>query len=156
MGIGQKMAVSFFLCTALTALGQVEVTEANHGSAQLDANHGHFHGGSDLAFKIKLDNPLPPGARFDVRLSPVGVNQEISVSSAEPANKDRTEFLLHAKLPEGALAGEWHIALIWLFLPGTSWTSSQISTNDLRFFVEGPKIDLPTRGTATLVSPHSL
>jgi hypothetical protein len=53
---------------------------------------------------MKLNEPLPEGARFDVRLSPVSVNQvsvneELTVSSQEPLDKDRKEFLLKLKVP---------------------------------------------------------
>jgi hypothetical protein len=122
-----------------------------HASAEIQSDVAHIRPGSDLTFKMVLDDPLPEGARFDVRLSPVAVNQQMTVSSAEPANKERTEFILHAKLPEGALPGEWHISTVYLFLAGSSWTGSTLATNDMRFVVEGPKVEIPTKGTATII-----
>ena len=104
---------------------------------------------------MMLNQPLPDGANFSVRLSPSTTDQELPVGSGDPINKDRTEFLLKAKLPQKLVPGEWHIKVVWLFLPGTSWTSSTLSTNpDFKFFVDGPKIDIPTQATATLVANH--
>ena len=47
-----------------------------------------------MTFKMTLNEPLPQGAHFNVRLSPIKADQEIDVSSSGPANKERTEFLL--------------------------------------------------------------
>jgi hypothetical protein len=58
----------------------------------------------DLTFKVTLNEP--ERARFDVRLSPVGVVQELPVSSGEPADKDLKEFILHTKLPDAAYGGD--------------------------------------------------
>ena len=124
-------------------------------STQSGAPDGHLRGGGDLAFKMKLNEPLPEGARFDVRLSPVGVDQEVAVQSGEPTNKERTEFTLRTKLPEGAVPGEWHIKVVYLFLAGASWTNNTLATNaDFRFVVEGPKFEIPTKATGTLVDDH--
>jgi hypothetical protein len=144
------------ICAApAISIAQAQAPDVNLTSAHVEIPNDHFHGGSDLTFKIELNEPLPEGARFDVRLSPVGVDQEIPVSSGEPANKERTEFILKTKLPEKAAPGEWHIKVVWLFLPGASWTSNTLATNaDFRFVVEGPKIEIPTKATATLVSDH--
>jgi hypothetical protein len=112
----------------------------------------HIRGGSDLIFKMKLNEALPEGARFDVRLSPVTADQEITVSSGDPANRERTEFILKTRLPEKVVPGEWHIKIVYLFLAGASWTSNTLATNpDFRFVVEGPKVEIPTRATASLV-----
>ena len=73
------------------------------------------------------------------------------MSSGEPVNKERTEFILRTKLPEGALPGDWHIKVIYMFLAGTSWTNNRIGNNDLRFVVEGPKVEVPTHATVTLI-----
>ena len=124
----------------------------NHAAVQLEQKPDHIHGGSDLALKIKLNQPLPLGARFDVRLSPVSVNQQLSVSSGEPLNRERTEFIVRTKMPEDAYPGPWHIGMVWLFLPGATWTTSQIAVNDVNFTVEGRQVEIPTTGTATLVS----
>jgi hypothetical protein len=139
------------LSTALS-FGQVANPTDNHVAAQLEAHHEPLRSGSEVTFKMKLDTPLPEGAHFDVRLSPVLVDQELTVSSGEPTNKERTEFVLHGKLPDKAIPGEWHIKMVYLFLAGTSWTYNTLSTNDLRFTVDGAKIEIPTKATATLVA----
>jgi hypothetical protein len=141
-----------FLCAPPMMIGaQTNVV----ATSSIEVAHDHLRGGSDLVFKMKLNEPLPEGARFDVRLSPVDADQEITVSSGEPENKERTEFVLKTKLPEKAISGEWHIKIVYLFLPGTSWTNNTLATNpDFRFTVEGPKLEIPTKATATLVSDH--
>ncbi|HUN86882.1 MAG TPA: hypothetical protein VMU48_21060 [Terracidiphilus sp.] len=127
--------------------------QSKEASATMDSKQDHFHPGSDLSFKMTLNEPLPEGARFDVRLSPIKTDQEIPVSSGEPTNKERTEFTLHTKLPERAVPGEWHIKIAWLFLAGASWTNNTLSTNDMRFVVEGPEVKIPTAATATIIKP---
>ena len=125
--------------------------EPDKAATQLTTDTPHFHGGDEVIFTMKLNEPLPEGARFDVRLSPMGVNQELSVSSQEPADKDRKEFLLKLKLPEHARGGEWHIYTVWLFLPGASWVGNTISTNEMKFVVDGPSGPLPSNATAAIV-----
>jgi len=132
-----------------------QTAEAPHASAQLKDTRDHFHGGDEVAFKVVLNDPLPEGASFNVRLSPATTDQELQVGAGSATNKERTEFLLKAKLPEEVVPGEWHIKVVWLFLPGTSWTNNTLATNpDFKFFVDGPKIDVPTKATATLVRDH--
>ena len=88
--------VLLFLATfSLSVLAQ----EPDKAAAQLTATTPHFHGGDEVSFTMTLNEPLPEGARFDVRLSPAGVNQELSVSSGEPADKDRKKFLLEVQSP---------------------------------------------------------
>jgi hypothetical protein len=141
------------VCTmSIVASAQTQSPQATQASAQMEAAQGELRAGSDLVFKMKLNQPLPEGARFEVRLSPTEVDQEISVPSGEPTNKERTEFLLKTKLPEKAVPGQWHIKTVWLFLGGTAWTNNTLATNpDFRFIVEGPKFEIPTKATATLV-----
>jgi hypothetical protein len=129
----------------------VHAQEPNSATAQLTSDTPHFHSGDEVAFTMKLNEPLPEGAHFDVRLSPVGVNQELPVSSQDPTDKDRREFLLKTRLPDHARGGEWRIAVVWLFLPGTSWTSSTIGTNEMKFIVDGPQGPLPSGAVATIV-----
>ena len=135
------------LLFALPAITQ----EPNTAAAQLTTDTPHFQSGDEVSFTMKLNEPLPEGARFDVRLSPVSVNQEITISSQEPSDKDRKEFLLKFKLPDHARGGEWHIATVYLFLPNVSWTSSTIATNEMKFVVDGPNGPLPSNATATIV-----
>lgn len=125
--------------------------EPDKAAAQLTVGTPHFQGGDEVSFTMKLNEPLPEGARFDVRLSPVGVNQELSVSSGPPTDKDRKEFLLKVKLPEHARGGEWHIFTVWLFLPGASWVGNTIATNEMKFVVDGPSGPLPSNATAAIV-----
>jgi hypothetical protein len=157
-----SVAQFLFKLSALVALGatmtlpaRAQTADTTHASAELKGSGDHFRGGDEVTIKMVLNQPLPDGASFNVRLSPSTTDQELPVGSGDPINKDRTEFLLKAKLPQKLVPGEWHIKVVWLFLPGTSWTSSTLSTNpDFKFFVDGPKIDIPTKATATLVGNH--
>ena len=136
------------------ASAQVPSTPASKmpdsATAEMENRDPRIHGGSDISLRVKLDRPLPVGARFDVRLSPVGVVQEITVSSGEPVDRERREFLLKTKLPNEALPGDWHVSTVYLFMPGSSWTNSTINLGDVRFRVEGAPIELPKTGTATI------
>ena len=147
-----KFATLALLAVATTMPSRAQTANTPQAAAELKAGGDHFRGGDEVIFKMVLNNPLPEGANFNVRLSPIATDQELPVGSGDPINKDRTEFLLKAKLPEKVVPGEWRIRVVWLFLPGTSWTTSTLATNpDFKFFVEGPKIDIPTKATATLV-----
>jgi hypothetical protein len=126
-------------------LGVVGLASAQDKAAVQTETSGAFHPGSQIVFKVKLNEPLPKGAHFDFRISPVSIDQEISLGSGEAVDDKQTEFRLTGKLPEGALPGDWHISVIWLFLPGTGWTHNQISPNDLRFKVEGKPYAVPTK-----------
>ncbi len=140
----------FVFCLPL--VGQNISQAPASASAQLGDERSHLHAGDELTFKVRLNEPLPKEAHFDVHLSPLGVNQDVSLTSGEPANEQRTEFLLHTKLPQAAFPGEWHIQVVWLFLPGSSWTTNQLKMADLRFTVEGRKFEIPTSATATLLN----
>jgi hypothetical protein len=124
----------------------------NQASATLMTDAPHFHGGDAVRFTMKLNEPLPEGAHFDVRLSPVGINQEVIIPSSDPTDRDRKEFLFKFTLPEHARGGEWHIYTVYLFLPGASWVGNTIATNDLRFIVDGPDGPLPSSATAKIVN----
>ncbi|MGA9803039.1 MAG: hypothetical protein WA383_08650 [Terriglobales bacterium] len=126
-------------------LGVVGLASAQDKAAVQTETSGAFHPGSQIVFKVKLNEPLPKGAHIDFRISPVSIDQEISLGSGEAVDDKQTEFRLTGKLPEGALPGDWHISVIWLFLPGTGWTHNQISPNDLRFKVEGKPYAVPTK-----------
>jgi len=106
--------------------------------------------GGPIAFTVKLNEPLPPGARFDFRVSPVAADEEIALAPGEPIDAKHQEFRVTGTLPEGALPGEWHISVIWLFLPGSGWTHNQIAANDLRFKVEGKPYPIPSKADVTL------
>jgi hypothetical protein len=141
------------LCASpINLIAQSQSSNVNQVSAQVGAIHDQLRPGSDLTFKMKLNKPLPEGGRFEVRLSPVAADEEIPVSSGQAVDKERTEFVLKTKLPDKAVPGDWHIKIVWLFLPGASWTNNTLATNaDFRFHVEGPAIDIPTKATATLL-----
>jgi hypothetical protein len=126
-------------------LGVVGLASAQDKAAVQTETSGAFHPGGQVVFKVKLNEPLPKGAHFDFRISPVSADQEISLGTGEPVDGKETEFRVTGKLPEGALPGDWHITVIWLFLPGAGWTHNQISPNDLRFKVEGKPYAIPTK-----------
>lgn len=146
-----KEKICFALFVMLVFVVPAIAQEPNNAAARLTTDTPHFHGGDEVSFTMKLNEPLPEGARFDVRLSPVSVNQEMTVSSQESSDKDRKVFLLKFKLPDHARGGEWHIATVYLFLPNVSWTSSTIATNEMKFVVDGPDGRLPSGATATIV-----
>lgn len=150
-----KFLVVLALAVAIAVPAHAQTADTRHGSVELKDSRDHFQGGDEVTFKIVLNEPLPEGANFNVRLSPAATDQELPVGSGSPANKERTVFLLKAKLPERVVPGEWHIKVVWLFLPGTSWTNNSLATNpDFKFFVDGPKIEVPTKATASLVEDH--
>jgi hypothetical protein len=146
-----KKKICSVLFALLTFVVPAIAQEPNKAAAQLTTDTPHFHGGDEVSFTMKLNEPLPEGARFDVRLSPVSLNQEMTVPSQEPSDKDRKEFLLKFKLPDHARGGEWHIFTVYLFLPNVSWTGSTIATNEMKFVVDGPNGPLPSNGAATIV-----
>jgi hypothetical protein len=145
--VKKQILFALFLCAFV--LSPAFAQAPDKASAQLVTSTPHFHGGDEVSFKMKLNEPLPEGARFDVRVSPTGLTQDLTVSSQEATDKDRKEFMLKFKLPEHARGGEWHIATVYLFLPGASWTNSTIATN-MTFVVDGPDSPLPTSATATI------
>jgi hypothetical protein len=150
-----KFPTLIALAVAITLPASAQTADTPHASAELKGPADHFHGGDEVAFKMVLNEPLPEGANFNVRLSPATTDQELPVGSADATNKERTEFLLKAKLPQKVVPGEWHIKVVWLFLPGTSWTTSTLAINpDFKFFIDGPKIEIPTKATVTLASSH--
>lgn len=109
--------------------------------------------GGPIAFIVKLNEPLPKDAHFDFRISPVAADEEVPLGSGEPIDTNRQEFRVAGTLPEGALPGEWHISVIWLFLPGSGWTHNQIAANDLRFKVEGKPYAIPSKADVSIVPP---
>ena len=111
---------------------------------------GALHAGGPIAFVVKLNEPMPKGARFDFRISPVSADEEIALGSGVAINGSDREFRVSGTLPDGALPGEWHIKVIWLMLPGANWTNNAISPNDLRFEVEGKAYAIPTKANVTI------
>jgi len=138
-------------CSLLSGSVAFAQAKPEQATTQIVAAHPDaLHPGDEIAFRVRLNEPLPPGAYFSVRLSPVSFNSEYAIGSGEPIDADRKEFLVKSKLPDGAFGGEWHIAVIYLFLAGTSWTSNTINFNDVHFKVEGKKYDVPTSAMVKL------
>jgi len=128
----------------------VAVALAQDKAAVKSEQPGPLFAGGPVAFTVKLNEPMPKGAHFDLRISPVAADEEISLGSGEAVNGSDTEFRVSGKLPEAALPGEWHVSVIYLFLPGAGWTHNTISPNDLRFKVEGTAYPIPTKATVTV------
>ena len=111
---------------------------------------GPFKPGGAIVFHVKLNEPLPKGAHFDMRISPISADEEIALGSGEAVDASQRVFRVSGTLPEGAVPGEWHIAVIWLFLPGSGWTHRTIAPNDLKFEVEGKPYPIPTTAEVTV------
>lgn len=140
-------SLSVLVVALLTMVGAPSAQEK--AAVQTQAS-GPFHPGGPIVFVVKLNEPLPKGAHFDLRISPVSTNQEISVSSGQAVDDKQVEFRVQGTLPDGAVPGDWHISVIWLFLPGSGWTTNQIAANDLRFTVEGKPYPIPTKAAVTV------
>ena len=113
-------------------------------------SNGVLHAGDSVAFEVKLNAPLPKGAYFVMRISPVSADQQVQLNSGEPLDENRTKFRITGKLPEGAVPGKWHISVMYLFLSGTSWTNNTIRPNDLTFEVEGNQFTIPTTAEVSI------
>ena len=111
---------------------------------------GPFKAGGPIPFNVTLNEPLPNGAHFDFRISPVSADEEVPLGSGVPVDALHKVFRVFGTLPEGALPGEWHISVIWLFLPGSGWTHNTIAPNDLKFNVEGKPYPIPTKAEVTV------
>lgn len=132
------------LCAVVLIFSAVLVSSAQNKAAVEVAKPGPFRPGDPISFNIKLNEPLPKGAHFDLRISPVSADEEIPLGSGEPIGGSDRDFRVSSKLPEEALPGEWHIAVIYLFLPGAGWTHRTIAPNDLKFEVAGKPYPIPT------------
>ncbi len=137
------------IAVILVAANVVASSAQEKASVQTD-KPGPFKAGGPISFNVKLNEPLPNGAHFDFRISPVSADEEVPLGSGEPVDTSRRVFRVSAALPEGALPGEWHISVIWLFLPGSGWTHNTIAPNDLRFQVEGKPYPIPTKAEVTV------
>lgn len=126
------------LIAGLVAFGQEKAAVEMEKTGQIQA-------GGPISLSVKLNEPLPKGARFDLRISPLSADEEISLGSGEPVNNSQTEFRVSGTIPDGALPGDWHVSVIYFFLPGAGWTHSTITPNDLRFHVEGKSYPIPTK-----------
>jgi hypothetical protein len=121
--------------------------------AALEMEHSNaVKAGGEIVLNINLNAPLPREARFDLRISPVAADEEVALGMGEPIDASRQTFRLKGTVPQGALPGEWHVSVIYLFLPGSSWTRTTIAPNDLKFHVEGTAYSLPTKADITLAN----
>ena len=151
------MRAKFLMVLVLSVLALANAASAagqDKASVQM-SNGGPFHAGETITFNIKLNAPMPKGAHFDFRISPVGADEEIALGSGEPVQNSDTSFKVTTKLPENALPGEWHISVVWFFLPGAGWTHNVLGTNDLRFKVEGKPYPIPTRAEVSISKEES-
>jgi hypothetical protein len=139
----------FCLTLLLTLLGPIAALAQDKAQVQMAKPSG-IHAGGPIAFNIKLNEPLPKGAYFQVRISPIGADQQINLVSGEPLDTTRKTFQVSGTIPEGALPGKWHIGIIYLFLSGTSWTNNTIRTAEFTFEVEGKPFLIPTEAEVSL------
>lgn len=144
------MKLQVALSIAVLMLAAVVMSFAQDKAAVQMEKVGPLHVGDPIAFKVKLNEPLPKGAHFDFRISPISADEEIPLGSGEPVNGSEREFRVSGKLPEAAVPGEWHISVIYLFLPGAGWTHNTIAPNDLRFSVDGKTYAIPTKAEVML------
>jgi len=132
-----------FLAAVIGPLAQ------DKAAVQMD-KPGPFKAGGPIAFDVNLNEPLPKGARFDFRVSPVAGDPEIQLASTEVVDPSQKKFRVSGTLPDGAVPGEWRISVIYLFLQGSNWTHLTIAPNDLRFQVEGKPYPIPTKAEVTV------
>jgi hypothetical protein len=139
----------FFSILLFISFASILVFAQDKAQVQLDSSAG-LHPGGPIAFNVTLNEPLPKGAYFQLRISPTSADQQIALPSAEPLDATRKTFRISSTLPDGALPGKWRISVIYLFLQGTSWTSNTIKPNDLSFEVEGKPYPVPTTAEISL------
>lgn len=149
MKIPQKL-FSLLCIVSLLAITGFATTHQEKASVNIDQQN-KVKAGETIAFTVKLDAPLPEGAYFQMRISPVSVDQEIPLSSGNALDASRTTFRVSGTLPKAAIPGPWHISVIYLFLPGTSWTFNTIRPNNLTFTVTGPTFAIPKSAEVSLV-----
>ena len=135
---------SLFLAAAFAQAAQ------DKAAVQMDKS-GPFHPGDPIAFTLKLNEPMPKGAHMDLRIAPVsGGDQEIDLGAGEAIDATHTEFLVKGNIPDGALPGDWHIGVIYLFLSGSGWTHNTILPNDVKFQVQAKPYAIPTKADVTV------
>lgn len=135
---------------ALSVLSAIGLLSAQQKAGVQLEKPGSIRAGGPIAFTVKLDEPLPKGAHFDLRVSPVSADEEIALGSGTPVNGSDTVFRVAGNLPDEAIPGQWHISVVWFFLPGAGWTHRTLITNDLRFDVAGKQYPIPTKAEVTL------
>ena len=135
---------------ALVVMGAVAVPWAQDQATVGTEKSGPFKPGGSIVFHVELNEPLPKGAHFDFRISPVSADEEVALGSGTAVDGSQRVFRVSGILPEGAIPGEWHISVIWLFLPGSGWSHTTIAPNDLRFKVEGKDYRIPSKAQVTV------
>jgi hypothetical protein len=144
-----KTRVMIIVTALVMAMVAVSWAQDNKAAVEMEKS-GSFKPGGPIVFQVKLNEPLPKGAHFDFRISPVSADEEVALGSGEAVDASQRAFRISGKLPEGALPGVWHIKVIYLFLPGSGWTHTTIVPNDLRFEVEGKPYPIPTKAEVTV------
>jgi hypothetical protein len=150
--VKNALAVAFLIvCTTLGLAWQPAHQPESKADVQMEKHTGGaLHAGDSVSFTLKLNAPLPKGAHFIMRISPTNVDQQVDLGSGDALDESRTKFRVTGKLPDEAVPGKWHIAVIYLFLPGSNWTSNTLKPNDLTFEVEGKQITIPTTADVSL------
>jgi hypothetical protein len=138
------------LKSALLFCSGVALFAQDKAAIQMDKQQDVLKVGGPIAFTVKLNEPLPKGARFDVHVSPVSADEDISLSSPQASSEGEKTFRVSGNLPAGAVPGEWHVTVVWLFLPGTGWTHNRIETNNVTFHVGGKPYAIPTKAEITV------
>jgi hypothetical protein len=133
---------------ALVFTAAIAPAGQDKGAVQMDKT-GPFHPGGSITFNLKLNEPMPKGAHLDLRISPISGEQEVDLGGGRAVDRTQTEFRVTGTVPEGALPGDWHISVIYLFLSGSPW-SATIAQDDLKFRVEGERYPIPTKADVTL------
>jgi hypothetical protein len=137
--------LSVIAVPALLVAGVIILPAQDRATVQVD-KRVPFRAGGPATFDPTLNEPLPKGARFDFRISPTAADEEITLGTVSALDDSGKRFRVSGSLPDGALPGVWHVSVIWLFLPGAGWTHNTISTNNLKFEVEGRPYSIPTKG----------
>jgi hypothetical protein len=143
-----RIKTAFALGTLL--LVAVLIVHAQDRAAVKMERRGPFRQGDPITFDVKLNQPMPKDASLSFRISPVSTDEEITLAKVEPVGGSDREFHVSGILPDAAFPGEWHIKVIYLFLPGSGWTSHTIAPNDLKFQVEGNPYPIPTQADVTI------
>src|ERR1700722_1444620 len=144
-----RKTLSLLLSILLLSCGAISMAQSK-AAVQPDERAVPFHAGGPISFIVKLNEPLPKGARLDFRVTPVAVDQEIALGKVDAVSGSDREFKVSGILPDGAVGGQGRISVIYLFLEGTGWTRNTIRANDLLFSVEGNKFSIPTSADVKL------
>lgn len=117
---------------------------------------GPIRAGGPIAFTVKLDEPLPKGARFDLRISPISADEEIDLGSGEPKHYATARSWL-AFPPRSISMDENFIKVyfdvqnsqaMWLELANLVQRIEADLTVALEFKNQEPKIDRSSEGPA--------